>query len=161
MPVQRSGRIPLSSAELQPEVTTPAGVGLEASDSEGAPRRRHTVLLVEDYKDTSELLREWLERKGCKVLSASDGWEGLQLALRRRPDLILMDLSLPVMDGITVTDIIRAHEELGRVPIVALTAYDQVYPPAEADAARCDAYLTKPLDLGQLAGVMDRLLHGR
>ena len=95
------------------------------------------------------------------MLSASDGWEGLQLALRRRPDLILMDLSLPVMDGLTVADIIHAHEELGHVPIIALTAYEEVYQPAEAAVARCDAYLTKPLDLDQLEDVINRLLQAR
>ena len=122
--------------------------------------QRRTVLLVEDYKDTSEMLRSWLEGRDYEVLSASDGWEGLQLALRHRPALILLDLSLPVMDGLTVADIIRAHEELGHVPIIAVTAYDQVYPPAEA-AARCDAYLTKPLDLDRLEDVINRLLHAR
>ena len=134
-----------------------------ADSQAGAPAEQivgRTVLLVEDYKDTSEMLRSWLAGRGYEVLSASDGWEGLQLALRHRPDLVLLDLSLPVMDGLTVADILRAHAELGHVPIVAVTAYDEVYRPTEAAAARCDAYLTKPLDLGRLAGVLDRLLHG-
>ena len=133
-----------------------------ADSQAGAPAEQtvgRTVLLVEDYKDTSDLLKSWLERQGYQVLGASDGWEGLQLALRHRPDLVLLDLSLPVMDGLTVADILRAHEELGHMPIIAVTAYDEVYKPAAAAAARCDAYLTKPLDLARLAGVLDRLLH--
>jgi CheY-like chemotaxis protein len=85
----------------------------------------------------------------------------VKIALREHPDLILMDLDLPGLDGTTVMHLLREHEELHDVPIVAVTAYDGSYPPADAFASGCSEYLTKPIEINQLENILSRFLHER
>ncbi len=81
---------------------------------------------MEDYDDTRLLLRQVLERLGCNVLEASNGQEAVDIAGREHPDLILMDLDLPILDGIAATQRIRQQAEMEKVPIVAVTAYQRL-----------------------------------
>lgn len=118
-----------------------------------------TIMVVEDYDDTRLMLRKALEVKGYRVIEAVDGWQAVQLATQERPDLILMDLNLPVLDGITATDILRGNEELNDVPVVAITAHNTADSRAEAGEAGCAEYLAKPIDLDQLQSLVARLLH--
>jgi CheY-like chemotaxis protein len=131
------------------------GRGDHLPDCPEKPRR---LLVAEDDEDTSFVLRKWLEEDGYEVTIAGCGWEAVQLALRGGYDAILMDMSLPAMDGMSAVHLIRAHEGLSRVPVVAITAYGAAYPRAEALEAMCDEYLVKPLDLGSLGAVLRRVL---
>jgi two-component system cell cycle response regulator DivK len=103
------------------------------------------ILVVEDHELNMDLLIQLLEDE-YEVLTASDGAAGLALAERERPDLILMDLSLPVMDGWEATRRIKANEHLRHIPVIALTAHAMVGDATRALACGCDDYLTKPLD---------------
>jgi CheY-like chemotaxis protein len=115
-------------------------------------------LVVEDFEDTRYLMRMELERRGFRVLEAGDGEEGVEVATREQPDIILMDIGLPVMDGIEATRRIRAQENARDQLIVALTAHHETEYRANALAAGCDAYLTKPIDFDWLIDLLGRLL---
>ena len=119
---------------------------------------RPRVLVVEDFADTRSMLRQVLELKGYRVVEAANGWEAVETARRERPRLILLDLNLPVLDGITVADILRGDEELQEVMIVAMTAYDSADSRADAADAGCNEYLAKPIDVAQLEKLLIRLL---
>lgn len=117
-----------------------------------------TILVVEDYEDTSLAMRLALEDQGYRILEASDGAQAVEVAARERPDIILMDLSLPILDGFAATERIRANPDLGATVIVAVTAHaDQDYR-ARALAAGCNAYVTKPIDFDWLDGLLNSLL---
>ena len=103
------------------------------------------ILVVVDQELNMDLLVQLLE-EDYEVLTASDGAAGLALAEREQPDLILMDLSLPVMDGWEATRRIKADETLRHIPVIALTAHAMVGDATRALACGCDDYLTKPLD---------------
>jgi CheY-like chemotaxis protein len=117
-----------------------------------------TVLVVEDFEDTRFLMRIELERRGYRVLEAPNGEEGVAMAAREQPDIILMDIGLPVMDGIEATRRIRAQDGTRDVLIVALTAHHETEYRKNALAAGCDAYLTKPIDFDWLIDLLGRLL---
>ena len=116
------------------------------------------VLVVEDYDDTRFLMRLELEKRGFRVFEATDGREGVEFAARDRPDIILMDIGLPHIDGIEATRRIRADNTMRDVLIVALTAHHETEYRARALAAGCDAYLTKPVDFDWLIDLLGRLL---
>lgn len=140
-------------------LTLPKGMKGAGSEQKPALRgKRRTLLVVEDNEDTSDILRMWLESGGYEVVTTDTGWEAVQLALRGHYDAILMDMSLPAMDGMSALRLIRSHERLRGVPVVAITAYDVAYPRAEAMEAMCDEYMVKPLDLGRLEAVINRVL---
>ena len=103
------------------------------------------ILIVEDHELNMDLLVQLLEDE-YEVLTAMDGAAGIELAERERPDLILMDLLLPVIDGWEATRRIKANDRLNHIPIIALTAHAMVGNADEALACGCDDYLTKPLD---------------
>jgi CheY-like chemotaxis protein len=103
------------------------------------------ILVVEDHELNMDLLVQLLEDE-YEVLTAMDGAAGIELADRERPDLILMDLSLPVVDGWEATRRIKANDRLNHIPIIALTAHAMVGDADQALACGCDDYLTKPLD---------------
>ena len=107
------------------------------------------VLVVEDVDFNRDLVVQLLEDR-YQVIEAVDGREGLELAERERPDLILMDLSLPVLDGWEVTRRLKANDDLRSIPIIALTAHVMVGDEEKARAAGCEDYLAKPLDEKEL-----------
>jgi two-component system cell cycle response regulator DivK len=116
------------------------------------------VLIVEDADDMRFLMRLQLEGLGYLVLEAEDGKKALEVAQRERPDIILMDLSLPVMDGIAATEKIRADEDLRGIPVIAVTAHQETDFREGAKAAGFDAYVTKPIDIPSLNDLMKGLL---
>jgi CheY-like chemotaxis protein len=109
------------------------------------------VLVVEDNRDNMILIVDVLESLDYDVIQAEDGERGVSLANSERPDLILMDLSLPKMDGWEATRTIKANDELKQIPIIALTAHAMVGDRERALEAGCDDYMTKPINLQILA----------
>ena len=120
--------------------------------------RDQAVLIVEDADDARYFMRLELEQLGYRVVEAENGVRAVEVAERERPDIILMDLSLPIMDGIAATEKIRATDGLDEVPIIALTAYQETDFREEAKAVGFDAYLTKPIDLDWLGELLKGLL---
>ena len=117
-----------------------------------------TILVVEDYEDASLAMRLALEDHGYHILEASDGAQAVEVAARERPQIILMDLNLPVMDGLAATERIRSNPNLRDTIIVAVTAYsDQDYR-ARALAAGCNAFVSKPIDIEWLNELLTELL---
>jgi two-component system cell cycle response regulator DivK len=117
------------------------------------------ILVVEDSELSMDLLVQLLEEK-YDVLTATDGAAGIELAERERPDLILMDLLLPVIDGWEVTRRIKANDSLKHIPIIALTAHAMVGDAKRALACGCDDYMTKPLDEDLLFEKLNQFLGG-
>ena len=125
------------------------------------PADRHDVvkvLLVEDTEDNRQMMRRLLEMSGYRVVEAINGVEAVKLASEEKPGIILMDLSLPLIDGLTATRRIRSLPGLSKVPIVAVSAHDTADFHSEALAAGCNAYVTKPIDYPELEEVVNRLL---
>jgi CheY-like chemotaxis protein len=116
------------------------------------------VMVVEDFEDNRFMMRRLLEMSGYRVLEAINGEEAVELAYRERPQLILMDLSLPQLDGLAATRRIRQNADLRNVPIVAVSAHDTADFHADALAAGCNDYVTKPIDFDQLEALLNRLL---
>ena len=116
------------------------------------------VMVVEDFEDNRFMMRRLLEMSGYRVLEAINGEEAVELAHRERPQLILMDLSLPQLDGLAATRRIRQNVDLRDVPIVAVSAHDTADFHADALAAGCNDYVTKPIDFDQLEALLSRLL---
>ena len=116
------------------------------------------ILLVEDNEMNSDMLSRRLTRKGFDVIVAVDGMECLSLAASERPDLILMDMSLPGMDGWEATRRVKAALETNHIPIIALTAHAMSSDREKALEAGCDDYDTKPVELERLLGKIERLL---
>ena len=117
-----------------------------------------TVLLVEDTEDNRQMMGRLLELSGFRVVEATNGQEAVDVAARENPKIILMDLSLPFIDGLAATRRIRSLPGLNKVPIVAVSAHDTADFHQEALAAGCDAYLTKPIDFSELEEVMRRMM---
>jgi CheY-like chemotaxis protein len=109
----------------------------------------HRVLVVEDEKDNMDLFCQILDFHGCQVLKAEDGREAINMAQSEEPDLILMDLSLPALDGWEATRTIKAIPHLASIPIVALTAHAMVGDRERALAAGCDGYISKPIEVAR------------
>jgi len=120
-----------------------------------------TILVVDDYQDNRTLLAAWLRAKGYKVVEAQDGKEGVLQANRSHPDLILMDLAMPELDGIEATRQIRQRRTFARTPIFAISAYATYDVKEDAMAAGFTDIFTKPLDLasllGKIQGTLDQL----
>jgi CheY-like chemotaxis protein len=112
---------------------------------------RNRVLVIEDNRDNMTLIVDVLDSLDYEVLQASDGETGVTLARQTKPDLILMDLSLPKMDGWTATRMLKAEAALRHIPIIALTAHAMVGDRERAIEAGCDDYITKPINLQVLA----------
>ena len=108
------------------------------------------ILLVEDNEMNRDMLSRRLERKGFEIIVAVDGQQGVDMALSESPALILMDLSLPVLDGWEATRIIKADPATQNIPVIALTAHAMASDEAKAREAGCDDYDTKPVDLKRL-----------
>ena len=116
------------------------------------------ILIVEDNEMNRDMLARRLQRKGYDVALAVDGAQGLSMARSAKPDLILMDMSLPGMDGWETTRRLRADEILRKIPVVALTAHAMAGDREKALAAGCDDYDTKPVDFNRLIGKIAGLL---
>ena len=116
------------------------------------------ILLVEDNEMNRDMLSRRLERKGYRVVVAQDGRQGYLLARSERPDLILMDLSLPVMDGWEVTRLLKSNGSTCRIPIIVLTAHALVSDREKAFEAGCDDYDTKPVEFMRLSEKIENLL---
>ena len=117
-----------------------------------------TILIVEDNEMNRDMLSRRLVRRGYEVLLAIDGETGIDMARANLPDLILMDMSLPVMDGWEATRRMKADEILVRIPIIALTAHAMASDRDDAIEAGCDDYDTKPIDLPRLLAKIETLL---
>jgi two-component system cell cycle response regulator DivK len=120
--------------------------------------RKKLFLVVEDFEDSRFMMRKLLEMAGYRVIEATDGEEAVEVALEKRPALILMDLSLPKLDGLAATRKIRKHKGLGNVPIVAVSAHDSPESRQEALEAGCNEYVAKPIDFDQLNTLLERFI---
>ena len=129
--------------------------------SETSPPRR-TVLVVEDEEDVREMLRTFLEHRGYRVVEAGDGEAAIEVAGRERPDLIMLDLQLPKLDGVTAAERIRQLPGLERVPILTNSAYGtrgiDLFLRIDTLGVGQTDYLTKPLNLVELDEMIQRLL---
>ncbi len=116
------------------------------------------ILLVEDNEMNRDMLTRRLERKGYEVVIAVDGQAGVEMASSAEPDIILMDLSLPVMDGWEATRRIKADAATQGIPVIAMTAHAMAGDEQKAREAGCDDYDTKPVELSRLLGKINNLL---
>lgn len=116
------------------------------------------ILLIEDNEMNRDMLSRRLTRKGYEVLTADDGARGLAAAASEKPDLILMDMSLPVVDGWEATRRLKASKETQAIPVIALTAHAMPADLEKALQAGCEDYDTKPVELPRLLGKIERLL---
>jgi len=116
------------------------------------------ILLVEDNEMNRDMLSRRLQRKGYQVVIAEDGGQGVELARKETPDVILLDMSLPVIDGWTAARELKAGAATGGIPIIALTAHAMSGDREKALEAGCDDYDTKPVELPRLLGKIEALL---
>jgi CheY-like chemotaxis protein len=119
---------------------------------------RKQVLIADDFEDTRRLMKFILEKNGYDVTEAADGYEAVKRAVENRPGLILMDIAMPVMDGIQATQAIRKHYDLTEVPILAVTAYGDFYS-ERAREAGCNAVIQKPVEINSVQPLVSRFLH--
>jgi two-component system cell cycle response regulator DivK len=118
------------------------------------------ILVVEDQEDNRQILRDLLGNAGYEMTEAENGQDGVAAATAQRPDLILMDIQLPVMDGYEATRRIKADPALKDIPIIAVTSYALSGDESKALAAGCDAYVTKPYSPRQLLAKVKEFLAG-
>lgn len=119
------------------------------------------ILIVEDNEDSRDGLTRRLQRRGYEVVPACDGWQGVDLAAAETPDLILMDINLPKLDGWEATRLIRAAESTRTIPIIALTAHALTSDRQKTLDVGCDDYHTKPVELPRLLNQIEALLRRR
>ena len=115
------------------------------------------ILIVEDNEMNRDMLSRRLIKKGFEIILAIDGAEGVEKTINEKPDLVLMDMSLPVMDGWEATKNLKANNETAKIPIIALTAHAMAQDKEKALAAGCDEYDTKPIDLNRLLSKISSL----
>lgn len=116
------------------------------------------ILLVEDNETNRDMLRRRLERKGYLVITAHDGEQAYSLVHSEKPDLILMDISLPGMNGWQVIQLLKADDATRHIPIIVLTAHALISDRAKASETGCSDYETKPVDFGRLSQKIENLL---
>ena len=116
------------------------------------------ILVVEDNEDNMRLVRFILKKRGHEVIEAGDGTEGVALAVQEKPDLILMDIQLPDIDGLEAMKRIRASEADSDIPIIALTSYAMPGDREKALAAGCNGYITKPIDVETFMAEIEKYL---
>ncbi len=116
------------------------------------------ILLVEDNEMNRDMLSRRLKRRGYKIITAADGEQGVESARAEKPDLILMDMRLPVLDGWEATRKLKAASETQGIPVIALTAHAMAGDREKALEVGCDDYESKPVDLPRLLEKMERLL---
>jgi CheY-like chemotaxis protein len=115
------------------------------------------ILLVEDNEMNRDMLSRRLERKGYDVIIAVDGQQGVSMGMIEKPDIILMDMSLPIIDGWDATKQLKSNEETQSIPIIALTAHAMIGDREKALACGCDDYDTKPVEFKRLLGKIEAL----
>ncbi|HVF29326.1 MAG TPA: response regulator [Pyrinomonadaceae bacterium] len=116
------------------------------------------ILIVDDEPDSRKLLKTFLEMRGYDVLEATDGYDAVEKAVEEHPDMVIMDMAMPMMDGVNSARTMRLHDELRDMPIVGLTAFGDFYEP-RAFAAGCTHVLHKPVDFRLLEPVVSRYFH--
>lgn len=124
---------------------------------------KSTILIAEDNEDNRFIMKMLLEMRGYRVLTAANGREAIANAERERPDMILMDLRMPVLNGLLTTRQLRQHADahLRQLPVLALSAYDPAQHRAVAIAAGCNEYVTKPIDYDRLEKLIETILLAR
>ncbi len=116
------------------------------------------ILVIEDNEQNRYLITFILEKNGCQVIQASDGRAGIALAGREKPDLILLDIQLPSMDGYAVAKEIKKDAQIARIPIIAVTSYAMLGDKEKALAAGCNGYITKPIDPDTIISYLESFL---
>lgn len=122
------------------------------------PVTGRTILLVDDHAENRELLSIVLEHFGYEVVEAGDGWAGVQQARKRLPDLILMDVSMPVLDGLEATELLKLDRATREIPVIAISAHDDPRVIAQCLAAGADGYLVKPAPPARVLKEVERWL---
>jgi two-component system cell cycle response regulator DivK len=117
-----------------------------------------TILVVEDQEDNRQILRDLLASAGFQMIEAHDGEQALIMARSQRPDLILMDIQLPLIDGYEATRSLKRDPELKRIPVIAVTSYALSGDEERAREAGCDAYVAKPFSTRNLLATIERFL---
>jgi CheY-like chemotaxis protein len=115
------------------------------------------VLIVDDYADTRSFMKFLIESYGYQALEAADGQEAVESVRHQNPDLVLMDLAMPIMDGLAATRVIRGFDGMTKLPIIAVTAHGQSYYRLALEAG-CDDLINKPLDFATLEPVLNQYL---
>jgi len=118
------------------------------------------VLIAEDYADVRTMTRIMIEAIGFDVVEAADGYEAVEQAKKHHPDLVLMDIAMPILNGITAANLIHQMEDCSGIPIIALTAYGREYV-EKADDFGFDGVIEKPVDMDDLKNVLEARLNGR
>ena len=118
----------------------------------------HRVLIVEDNELNMKLFHDLLEASGMLILETRNGIEALEVAKREKPDLIVMDIQLPEMSGLEVTERIKSDPELGAIPVIAVTAFAMKGDEERIRAAGCEAYLSKPISIDNFIATVKRFL---
>jgi len=138
-------------------------ISRQALNSEGRTFSswRPTILVAEDSADSREMMQVLLETKGYQVVAAHDGVRALEEAIRTRPDLLLLDLELPKLDGLSVTRNLRLRPNFKDVPIIIVSGHDPSRFRQEALEAGCNDYLLKPINFDRLHELLDRVIAGR
>jgi two-component system cell cycle response regulator DivK len=129
-------------------------------DSEGIKEKvmGKTILIVEDEPRNLKLLRDLLQRFGYEILEATDGEQGVKSAGEKMPDLILMDIMMPKMDGLEATRIIKADIKTKHIPVIALTSYAMKGDREKTIEAGCDGYIAKPIDIKEVLKTIETYL---
>jgi len=122
---------------------------------------KEKILIVEDNPQSMRLIEMVLRAKGYTLVKAIDGEEALDVAVEERPDLIIMDIQLPKLNGLEVTKRLRETSAFSHIPIIAITAYAMKGDKEKAINAGCDAYLTKPINTRELPGVIAQMLQSQ
>jgi CheY-like chemotaxis protein len=131
---------------------------LVSADFNNLNEARRTILVVDDFDDTRLLLRTWLQKKGFRVVEAENGKRAIVAAETNRPDLIIMDVEMPELDGLAATRKIRELENFGAVPIVAVSAYGADLYRDHALAAGCNEYVSTPFEPDELERLIRELI---
>jgi two-component system cell cycle response regulator DivK len=119
-----------------------------------------TILIVEDEPKNLKLFRDLLQRFGFETVEATDDEQGVELARTKKPDLILMDIMMPKMDGLEATRLLKADDTTKRIPIIALTSYAMKGDRERTIEAGCDGYIAKPVDIQELLKAVEHFLPG-
>jgi CheY-like chemotaxis protein len=130
----------------------------QRDDSE---KRTPTILVVEDFEDTRLLMKVWLEKRGYRVIEAEDGERAVDLAFSEVPDLIIMDVEMPGVDGLTATRRIRLHDSLRTIPIITVSAYTADEYRGPAIEAGSNEYVSTPFEPEVLGNLIDNFLSAK